>query len=223
MSKKRKSNCFFQCFIYLILFIFVLIVCYGAYQTIINKGFLSTETSGWMQVIGSILAIMGAFFIAKHQSDMTLQSIFDSQKIADETRRKRILAVVLFARTHAENIGNAISDKESLKIYDVYDKTIINNVVSALSSIPLFEVGHPSAISALLALRDQFIFLGSQVEIYIAGPWKHDDIGPELEKYRDSEYKDCLFKTATQAFATNVTKRVELIIDKCGCIEDALS
>lgn len=204
----------------------ILVLCIGLYLSIDKSGMGSNDVAGWIQAIGSIFAIVSSFFIANNQYKENIKSIIKSQKLASNAKKKGILSVVRFAKMHASNIDAAIPEDVPTNIYKVYDITIINGVVEALSAAPLYEIDSPEAIGALLSLRDQFVFLGHRVDEYIAGPLKHKEMAHTLEGLHDPQYKSARDKTLIvqkQVLAKNVKERIKYIHEKINIIENSLT
>lgn len=217
---------FFRCLEVFFVLVLYLIICYGLYLSVEGDGLGSAGAAAWMQAIGTLIAVAGAFGISQAQSKAALRSILDAQKLSDDSKRIGVLAVVRAARAHATNIGDAVFDHPPLKIYEVYDKTVIAGVVGALSEAPLYEIGSPVAVVEILSLRDQFIFLGNQVEDYINGPMRHNSMAGTLESLPLPEYKDKrnkVYEQGVQILINNVKNRVKTIVGKCEIIEQELT
>lgn len=216
-----KSNTSLKLILSFILITLIAILYFNNF----HSNLCSNDIAGWVQAIGSISAIAGSFCIANKQSQDNITSIIKSQELASKSKRKGILAVVGVAKMHADNINNAIPEEVPLNIYNVYDKTIINGIVEALSAAPLYEIDSPEAIGALLSLRDQFVFLGHQVDKYIAGPWNQKDMAKNLELLSDPEYKNTRDNTLIaqkQVLIRNAKDRIQYIYKQINIIETNL-
>jgi hypothetical protein len=138
--------------------------------------------AAWVQAVGSIATIIVAFGISSRQTKAALKSVARAQLLADQARQRSILAIAEAANEHGNNIRNAFLNPIPRKaLSSVYDKTIIDGVVRALTSVPAHEIGSRDAVMALLSLRDQFVFLGAAVDVYIAGPWNDPEIRKAIE------------------------------------------
>lgn len=203
----------------------ILILCFGLHLSVKKSGLGSDSAAGWIQAIGAIAAIACSFLIANKQSKENIESIIKSQELSAKIKRKGILAVVGSAKLHATNIDAAVPEEIPFNIYNVYDKTIINGVVETLSAAPLYEIDSPEAIGALISLRDQFVFLGRQVEDYLAGPWGNKDMARILEGLREPEYKtqrDNYLISSKAVLAKNVKTRIKYIQERIEIIETNL-
>lgn len=225
-SKKWTKRYIAEWLFVFLAFSIVMFLAGGLVSALEENGLGSSEAAGWIQAIGTVVAIIAAFLIAEHQSKSSLKTIVNAQKLAEDFKKNGTLAVVRAAKTHATNIGNAIVPESPLQIYEVYDRSIIDGLVSALSAAPLYELGSTNAVVALLALRDQFVFLGNAVDTYIAGPWKHEHIGPMLESLDSGGYvseRAKAYDSASLQLGNNVKQRVEYIHSRCEVIELALA
>jgi hypothetical protein len=98
----------------------------------------------------------------------------------------------------------------------IYDPKVIDHVVAALNSAPLHDIGSPDGVSALLSLRLQFVLLGNAVYAFIAGPWGHPELGPNLRSYeKDVSFDrkmlaECV-ATGRDALRTNVLTHLGVI------------
>ena len=160
--------------------------------------------AGWVQAIGSLIGLGIAIWVPARQA-----------KKAKLEKRLSMLAVAEAAHTHACNIRDAIdaSDFErgdvSLKMWDVYDKSIIAGVVRVLQRVPFHELGSGEGVIAMLSLTDQMVLLGESIEIFIAGPYQHPELSKVLEDFPKKEefeahkelyleHFSCLAKNARQ-------------------------
>lgn len=129
-------------------------------------------------------------------------------------RRRSIVSVARAATEHARRIGDALDqgDPGHAMMYNVYDKTIVDGMVHALTNVPAHEVGSPDGVIALLALRDQFAFLGVQMEQYLAGPWKHEEIKRAIESCGDDQKaQSATIQSAEKVLEGNVRTRLKQI------------
>ncbi len=133
---------------------------------------LHQGTAAWVQAVFSVLAIAGAYWIGKSQSRAALQSVEHAHRLVLAEKRKAILSIIEAAGVRTKAISDAFdltSESEMLlQLYKIYDKTIIDAMVRALSSVPMYDVGSTAGILALQSLHDQVVFLGKSVEAFIA-------------------------------------------------------
>lgn len=189
----------------------------------------SQTAAAWFQGVGSVAAIFIAILIAAYQARASRLETERTQHLTDRARKRGVLAVAIAANHHAELIGDAMSKSEPrYHLYQVYDRSIIDGMVGALSAAPVYELGDAKAVAAVIKMRDQFVFLGQAMETFIAGPWKDPLIGPMLENgFADSTpgyrkaYQEVAEGTEIQ-FAKNAIARTESIQAAFKEIEIAL-
>ena len=166
--------------------------------------------AAWFQAVGSIAAIFVAFLIGREQSNAALRAVTDQQ----HERRKSITAVAGAAAEHARRIGDALEQDGigHVGIYGVYDQTIVDGVVHALTNAPAHEVGTPEGVIALLMLRDQFVFLGVAMEKYLKGPEQLPEFKQSLDACADDLiYRRGVVETGERVLKGNVRGRLDQI------------
>lgn len=141
---------------------------------------LSNATlAAWFQAFGTIGAIAVAFWVGHQQAKVVLGSAREQQL----EKRRSIVAVAEAAAEHARNIGEVLGeiDPGHTKMYGVYAKSIFDGMIRALSSAPIHELGTAEGVIALLAIRDQFVFLDVAMERHLGGPYKIPEFVREVE------------------------------------------
>jgi len=166
--------------------------------------------AAWFQAVGSIAAIIVAFLVGREQSKTALRAVTEEQR----ERRDSIVAVAGAAAEHARRIRDVLEQEDPgrAKMYNVYDKTVIDGIVHALTSAPTHEVGSPDGVIALLALRDQCAFLSVQMEKYLAGPRKLEEFQSLLESCGDDAgARHDTIQRVEETLKENVRTRLEQI------------
>jgi hypothetical protein len=171
----------------------------------------SSDVAAWLQAIGSIGAILGAVWIGNRQ----VRAALSAEARASAGRRKSILAIAEAAYAHSEQFRRLLEEPDQRASLSLnYHESIINGIVEALAGIPFHEVGSRDGVMAVLSLRDQLLFLKKSIEIFLAGPWKHPDIGPDLERYRLAGEKavvNDVLKTTNHVLARNIGNHLDVI------------
>jgi hypothetical protein len=191
----------------------------------LSTNLTSTEAAAWVQAIGSILAIAAAILISWRQSKLARESLVNAQVIADKARQHGILAIAEAALEHARRIDEALLQTESgsnpTALYEVYDQTIINGMVQALTDVPAHEVGSRDAVIALLSLRDQFRFLGKAIEDY-KKPKNDPDITKLLDSTDPGEERQKVWSQLKTVLAKNARDRVVIIRKQYESLKNAI-
>jgi hypothetical protein len=168
--------------------------------------------AAWVQAIGSIIAIVAAIVIGWWQAKVARESLVNAQVIAERARQRGILAIAEAALEHSRRFDEALSQSESgnfIALYEVYDQSIIDGMVQALSEVPTHEVGSRDAVISLLSLRDQFRFLGRTIEDY-----KNPRRDPEIAKLlleNEAPERQKIWTEVKAIFAKNVRDRIATI------------
>src|ERR1019366_3889683 len=137
--------------------------------------------------------------------------------IEEKSRQRSILAIAEAADEHARRIGELFITtgiESSVALYTVYDKSIIDGVVRALTDVPVHEIGSRDGVMALLSLRDQFVFLGINVEEYKKPASEAPQLQHSLEHLsgpENSKARQELIEQYRTIMAKNVRMRVEQI------------
>jgi hypothetical protein len=166
--------------------------------------------AAWFQAVGSIAAITVAFLVGRDQSKAALRAVTEQQR----ERRDSIVAVAGAAAEHARRIRDVLEQEDTGRamMHNVYDKTIVDGIVNALTSAPAHEVGSPDGVIALLALRDQFVFLGVQMKKYLDGPLELEEFRKLIESCGDDrEQRRTTVQVAERVLKQNVRTRLQQI------------
>jgi hypothetical protein len=143
---------------------------------------------GLFAFLGLLITIVQQRTDSARSVKATLDAVTKAHSIETESRQKSILAIAEAANEHAKGIGNAFAEPDNpIVLFQVYDKTIIDGVVRALTDVPVHEIGSREGVLALLSLRDQFVFLGIAIEAFIAGPARHPEMKQALDTLMEPE------------------------------------
>jgi hypothetical protein len=137
-------------------------------------------------------------------------------------RLKSILAIAEAAFDRARRIGEAISQHERnpVAVYQVYDRTVIDSLVDALTNIPVHEIGSREGVLAILDLRDQTRFLGASVETFI-NPQIDGETAAMLPGLDPVQARDVL-RQRKMVLAGNVKRRADVIAELYAALAGAI-
>lgn len=139
----------------------VVFLFYGLIQVLRLKGVASGEAAGWMQAIGSIAAIGGAYAIGERQAKATLSAATKTQELAEAKRLSAIFAICAAAKNRTDIVRDIFCSDvyESGKRFMEYDHSLIRSVINAIGAVPVHEIGNSEAATALMDIKDQLDFL----------------------------------------------------------------
>jgi hypothetical protein len=180
---------------------------YGLIQSIACKGIASSEAAGWVQAVGSIAAIIGAYYVGERQASANLANAIAMEEAASIERRDAYLAIAFAANDALEQIqkyfGKTTLNK--LMFFTMYDARKIDDLIDAMGSVPLNELGSASRVSAWLAFKHGLMTFQRSVDRYRTGDFGATDA--TAMPNRDSENRQQL------SFMANLmaTKFVDLV------------
>ncbi|MEF3066341.1 hypothetical protein [Pandoraea apista] len=117
----------------------------------------SGQWASWVQAIGSIVAIVGAYFIGERQSVAARKALADERKAATNARLARYLAIAEVARDATEDAGSLIANIPHTPGFSLnslfFQPEALNDAVESLRLIPIDELGSACAIKAFTRFR----------------------------------------------------------------------
>lgn len=132
-----------------------------------------SEWASWVQAVGSIIAIAGAFAIGKHQADV-------QRKVAEQARRDlvsdrhstvkgvfdRVFQLCLNVEAHITYQGQ----NDIREFAFIYIETHVPAAQRLLDEIPLHELGSAELVHATLDMKEAMQSFLSSVELYRRRP-----------------------------------------------------
>lgn len=114
-----------------------------------------TDWSGWVQAIGSIAALLGAFILGKQQSATALGAIHEADRLSAQRRANALAAIATAAAEQADRILNVFHEQGfhyiQFRLAD-FDPPL-DDVKAALHAVPMHEVGSYPAVTAMINLK----------------------------------------------------------------------
>ncbi|QYG08078.1 hypothetical protein [Janthinobacterium sp. PAMC25594] len=124
----------------------------------LHQKFSPSDWAAWVQAIGSVTAILGAYHLGHIQVER-----------AKQDRLKAFFAICTAAFERSELACAIFGVNGDLsRQYADYDDSRLESIINALNAIPIHEVGNAEAVAAILDLRDQMFFLLGAVKDYRA-------------------------------------------------------
>ncbi|WP_186121450.1 hypothetical protein [Burkholderia gladioli] len=148
-----------------------------------------SDWASWVQAIGSIAAIFGAYLVGERQSNAALASVRESHRLAEDSKRESRFAVLQAAYNRASDIRSAVQRGEPpLNVVDAYHASILDGLILAMNNIPASELGAGVSVDAFIIFSGQFVFLREAMEKYVRGPFSDPDFMARLEELRSEGY-----------------------------------
>lgn len=127
----------------------------------------SEEIASWVQAIGSIAAIWGAFSLSNNQIKRQEQQ----RELAAEQKNKALFAVVEHAVGHARAVHRSLNSADGQQKFKVGWNTgyseIFKSALKSLSVIPAHELGGYKLVIAHNHILGAMINISNKVERYI--------------------------------------------------------
>lgn len=129
----------------------LLLLGVGFASVLINNPIGSSEVAGWIQAIGSIFAIIGAFQVAENQFKQNARSAIENEQRSREERR---IAISLVIRQCYAQIAGLPGGKFSAQDMETYLKLVpkahFQNLEKLLSAAPLYDIGDQIVVRCVL-------------------------------------------------------------------------
>lgn len=90
----------------------LLVAVVGAATFVHYQPHTSGDVAAWVQAIGSIGAIAGAFWIGEHQSRTSLQAIASAQMLTERAKRNSMFAVAKAAHARMQRIERSFAGRD---------------------------------------------------------------------------------------------------------------
>lgn len=165
---------------------------------------------GLFAFIGLLITIVRQRVDSERQVQATLDAVVRAHSVDTQSRRESILAIAEAANEVVRQIGEVFLKPEYVIAVDlnrVYDQTVIDGLVGALSSAPLHEIGSRDAVIALLSLRDQIRLLGKAIALYEKpGTEPISEYLPQIE-------------TLAKSLDSQRSRLIQNVIDRVGAIQ----
>lgn len=130
------------------------------------------EWPGWVQAVGSIAAIVAAYFLGAAQVEAANHAAMAAERRAEGKRQSSILAIGAAIVSMVEELPNLAYNNKAghLAVGLAYDKRIFDGLISALGNIPVHELGSAKAVESFFGIKNSLIALQVKIEKF----WDQD-------------------------------------------------
>lgn len=177
----------------------------------------SGEWASWVQAIGSILAIVGAWLGIRYQLGR-----------ATKQRRDAIIAIAGAANARADQVrGYLLGADPHFELSTKFHQSIVDGLVHALNGASVDEIGSPEGVSAFLEMQYQVVLLGMAIQAFTKGPYGDPDFVASVEKLREQGYSVAVIDNAEesrrQVLRRNLEDRTRYINERYTALSNAVS
>lgn len=123
---------------------------------------------GWVQAIGSVAAIAGAYLLGERQNRVAFANAIEMDKRLVKQRQDAYIAIASAALRHALEIREFFTryGDSPDQFFMIYDKRKIGGKVKAIEAIPLHEVGTAGKIENWVEFHVSLINFENAVNSY---------------------------------------------------------
>ena len=117
--------------------------------------FLSGPAAGWVQAVGSIVAVIGAGHLGRQQIVAAREDAERARLEADDERLRQVLCVAIYAADICDEVAQEISSPERLQNYIdfVLESLDFDGAEHALNIVDFVALRSISALEGVLAVR----------------------------------------------------------------------
>ncbi|MBS4090407.1 hypothetical protein [Pseudomonas rustica] len=112
----------------------------------------SSELASWVQAVGSIAAIWGAFTVSNNQ----VRQQIDQKKESDKRKAESLFAVVKSAADHFRSLENILREDISPQVFKISWSKAISDVMemslNSLKQLPAHELGNRDLVVAHIGI-----------------------------------------------------------------------
>ena len=164
--------------------------------------------ANWVQAVGSILAIVGAYLVGERQARATLLATEEAHRLGEHARREGMFSVIKAAHSRAKQIEAALDDDNPpLNMIEVYHPSLVDSLVDLMAKMPISELGSDQAINSFIIFSGQFVFLNRNLDLYVTGPYGDPEFMAKLaklERQGNPEQVDSVVATKKAVLKKNV-------------------
>lgn len=188
----------------------------------------SEKWAAWVQAIGSIAAIAGSLWVARSQAKADLQRVIEAQRLAEESKKMAVFALGEAAVDRVKPIKDALDQKDPRSaLFGVYHPSVVRSLAGAISAAPIHELGSKEGILALLAIRDQLLFLEESIESFHTNAGKlsskdRKDLEPHERARYDQSFEGVL-KCNVKRHLDQIEKQFQALSTSMGAALNPVS
>lgn len=142
-----------------------------------SLGLDKNSWAGWVQAIGSIVAILAAVFISKYQHQKSEQAADDTAALQKLALLRAIQEVVMMGEKYVDIAIAAFSkDARSVEQYIAgrFSKDVFLDIAHVLDQVPIYSTPGTGLISGLVMMKRVMHESVKTIEMYSAQPFWSD-------------------------------------------------
>ncbi|MFC3457224.1 hypothetical protein [Massilia haematophila] len=135
----------------------LLVISAGAALVSIGRGYglNAGEWASWVQAVGSIAAILIAYFLGERQAQAAVDTMREAEQLSSARTYDQIVALAESVEKFTESMSTIFHDGgfDYLVLRHKYDEAITESLLDSLKAVSAHELGSYNAILALTTLR----------------------------------------------------------------------
>jgi hypothetical protein len=146
-----------------------------------------SEWAAWVQAVGSITAIGGAFVLGEIQARSSLANELKIRQRDLERKNKSILSIAATAREYAVAMEAMyqFGPPNLMELQFKYDSETLGHVINAIDVVPMHDLGSIEAVFALLQIKTSTVYLHKHLDKDLKAASEMNASGESCETFRD--------------------------------------
>lgn len=151
----------------------------------------SADAAGWVQAIGSIVAIVAAYFIGADQAHRASENALRLYRLDKARTEEGCRAIVLRLRGEVSILRRECANRDAREFRDAWNGRLrapLNATLQAFDNMPLHEIGGWQAVLLAFEIRAGVVRFREDVDAHVAHWYAKDQIGDSaLDDAREAE------------------------------------
>lgn len=138
--------------------------------------------SSWVQAIGSITAIVGAYWVGERQVNAAAESAKRMHASQELKRQASYLAIATAARDYVSDISSTfyMTKVDKFRLFMKYHEQIARDYIAAMNAVPIHDLGSPECVKEWFATKNAMMYFEKALSFYVEHV--NDDFGGDPEK-----------------------------------------
>ncbi|MBF3782282.1 hypothetical protein ISG18_26735 [Burkholderia pseudomallei] len=135
-----------------------------------TQPYKSDYMASWMQAIGSIAAIAGAYWVAERQGRQQRLHALEMDRLARQRSYEAFRAIMENGYKRARDLTCTATGLKKDAFVDYWKRAErqFMDTINALSMVPLYSLGSYEAVDSLIGMKDTLANMKEAVEAYIS-------------------------------------------------------
>ena len=150
----------------------------------------SADVSGWVQAIGSIAAIVAAYFYGADQARRASESALKLYRLDKARTEEGCRAIVMRLRGEVSILRRACATQDAREFRNAWNRSLsapLDATLQAFDNMPLHEIGGWEAVLLACEIRADVVRVRDMIDAHVARWYSHEQIGDvALDEVREA-------------------------------------